>query len=119
MSDPRSTSWILEVRARLSHPAGRRLPPSDARQAAVLVPLYVDAGELWTLLTRRTEDLPHHKGQIAFPGGKQDDGDDSVAAAALREAQEEVGLPADRVALIAELTARGVLSPATSMVLAA
>ena len=39
--------WILEMRARLEAPAPRRLVPGEARQAAVLVPLYVDAGMLW------------------------------------------------------------------------
>ena len=102
MSDPRSTSWILEVRARLSHPAGRRLPPSDARRAAVLVPLYVDGGELWTLLTRRTQDLPHHKGQIAFPGGSLEPGEEPWDGA-LREAREEVGLDPAKVLRLGQL----------------
>ena len=96
MSDPEITSWITELRSRLASPAPRRLPPTDARQAAVLVPLYVDAGELWTLLTRRSESLPHHKGQIAFPGGSVEDGED-LWAAALRETHEEVGIEPERV----------------------
>lgn len=91
MSDRQWSSWITELRARLGSPAGKRLPPSDGRQAAVLVPLYVDAGELWTFLVRRSEELPHHRGQIAFPGGSLESGEDHWDAA-LREAHEEVGL---------------------------
>ena len=62
-------SWILELRKRLASPPAARLPPNEARQAAVLVPLYVQRGELWTMLTRRSGTLPHHRGQVAFPGG--------------------------------------------------
>src|SRR5215207_8695338 len=62
------------------------------RPAAVLIPV-IDRPEPQVLLTLRTE-LPSHPGQIAFPGGKIDPHDTSPAAAALREAQEEIGLAA-------------------------
>lgn len=91
MTDPRLTSWIIETRARLETPQPRRLPASDLRQAAVLVPIYVDAGQLWTLLTKRTDHLPTHKGQIAFPGGSLEEGEDAWAGA-LRETHEEIGV---------------------------
>jgi 8-oxo-dGTP pyrophosphatase MutT (NUDIX family) len=61
------------------------------RPAAVLVPV-VDHPEPSVLLTLRTSDLPSHAGQVAFPGGKIDAADASPVAAALREAQEEIGL---------------------------
>jgi len=95
-------SWILDLRQRLSSPPPRRLPPSDLRQAAVLVPLYVDAGELWTVLTKRTDTLPTHRGQIAFPGGAREVGEDAWAAA-LRESHEEVGFDPGRVLRLGEL----------------
>ena len=63
------------------------------RPAAVLVPV-VARRELNVLLTQRTEDLPSHPGQIAFPGGKMEAGDDGPMATALRETQEEIGLEA-------------------------
>ena len=62
-----------------------------SRAAAVLVPV-VDHAEPGVLLTMRTSDLPSHAGQIAFPGGKIDPTDASPLAAALREADEEIGL---------------------------
>ncbi len=95
-------SWILELRERLSSPPPGRLPPSEARHAAVLVPLFVDAGELWTLLTKRTDSLPHHKNQIAFPGGGRETGEDPWQAA-LRESDEEVGIEPHSVIRIGEL----------------
>jgi 8-oxo-dGTP pyrophosphatase MutT (NUDIX family) len=64
-----------------------------SRAAAVLVPV-VDHPEPSVLLTMRTSDLPSHAGQIAFPGGKIDPADASPLAAALREADEEIGLDA-------------------------
>ncbi len=96
------SSWILELRNRLSSPPPRRLAASDMRQAAVLVPLYVDAGELWTVLTKRTDDLPTHRGQIAFPGGGRELKEDPWAAA-LRETQEEIGLDPKKVLPLGEL----------------
>jgi 8-oxo-dGTP pyrophosphatase MutT (NUDIX family) len=102
LREPLPQSWILEVRARLADPPARRLPPSDLRQAAVLVPLYVAAGELWTVLTKRTDTLPSHRGQIAFPGGGRETGEDFWAAA-VREAQEEIGIDGRRVLKLGEL----------------
>jgi 8-oxo-dGTP pyrophosphatase MutT (NUDIX family) len=95
-------SWILGTRERLASPPPRRLPASDLRQASVLVPLYVDAGELWTVLTKRTDTLPSHRGQIAFPGGGREIGEDAWGAA-LREAKEEVGIDPAKVLRLGEL----------------
>ena len=97
-----ASSWILEFRARLAAPPPARLPVSNARSASVLVPLYVDAGQLWTILTKRSETLPHHRGQIAFPGGASEVGEDAWGAA-LRETEEEIGINRSQVLEIGEL----------------
>jgi 8-oxo-dGTP pyrophosphatase MutT (NUDIX family) len=66
------------------------------RCAAVLVPLTLVEDEWHVLFTRRTDLVESHKGQVSFPGGACDDGDDSAEYTALREAHEEIGLiPAD------------------------
>jgi 8-oxo-dGTP pyrophosphatase MutT (NUDIX family) len=64
---------------------------SAIKPAAVLVPI-IDRREPMVLLTLRTEELASHAGQVAFPGGKIDPGDENPVAAALREAEEEIGL---------------------------
>lgn len=101
MSD-RSLTWIHEVRRRLESPPPARLPVDEARPAAVLVPLYVENGQLWTLLTRRSDELPTHKGQIAFPGGGLETGE-SHWVAALRETEEELGLEGGRILQLGQL----------------
>jgi 8-oxo-dGTP pyrophosphatase MutT (NUDIX family) len=71
--------------------------------AAVLVPLYVEAGELHAVFTRRREELRRHPGEISFPGGRQDDDETDLRLTALREAEEEIGLPAKAVELVGAL----------------
>lgn len=63
-----------------------------ARQAAVLVPIVEHPEGETVLLTKRTEKLQKHAGQVSFPGGSIDDGDSDAIAAALRETREEIGL---------------------------
>ena len=75
-------------------------PPGDElfrprKTAAVLVPI-LDAEEPELVLTRRADHLPHHPGQVSFPGGAAEEGDSSAVQTALREAYEEIGLPVDR-----------------------
>ncbi len=71
--------------------------------AAVLVALSFDEGELVAVLTERRADLRRHAGEISFPGGRRDEGDADLVATALREAQEEIGLPAEAVEIIGAL----------------
>lgn len=73
------------------------------REAAVLVPVVDHPGEATVLLTKRTEKLRSHSGQVAFPGGRIDPTDASPEDAALREAEEEIGLPRSRVEIIGRM----------------
>lgn len=79
--------------------------PDDARAASVLALCYPIDGVLHLLFIQRTSPPgDRHGGQISFPGGRADEGDESAAATALREVHEEVGVNPSRVELIGELT---------------
>ncbi|KAG0692068.1 hypothetical protein DFH29DRAFT_1009454 [Suillus ampliporus] len=89
---PKSRACIERLRTcQLDRPDLSRQP--TCKLAAVLVLLYEQAGELRVLLTTRSKSLRAHPGQTALPGGKADEGDESLVWTALREANEEVGLP--------------------------
>lgn len=81
-------------------PEGRAL-----RRAAVLVPFIESETGLRLILTKRSSALKHHPGQIAFPGGKVDDSDADETAAALREAEEEIGLSRGNVEVLGRMPA--------------
>lgn len=76
-------------------PPGRKLRP-----AAVLAPIIAGPEGYELILTKRSSALKHHPGQIAFPGGKQDDSDVDLIETALREAREEIGLPSSCVEVL-------------------
>ncbi len=82
---------VARTRARLPGRARRAVPPGPLVRAAVLVPI-VDHGEAFLVFAQRTDRVGHHAGQISFPGGRIDPGDPDDLHAALREAEEEVGL---------------------------
>jgi 8-oxo-dGTP pyrophosphatase MutT (NUDIX family) len=71
--------------------------------AAVLVPLYLERRRLHAVFTKRHDDLRRHPGEISFPGGRYDEGEQDLRATALREAQEEIGLPPDAVEIVGAL----------------
>lgn len=77
----------------------RTIPLETLRPAAILLPLLVRNGEECLLFTRRTEHLPHHAGEISFPGGARHQDDPDLAATALRETEEEIGVPPASVSL--------------------
>ena len=96
-------TWVHEIRARLESPGATRLPENQpGKRAAVLVPMHVNAGEIWVTLTKRADTMSNHAGQIAFPGGAKDPGEDSWQTA-LRETEEEIGLGQDRVLRLGQL----------------
>ena len=95
---PGGPSTDFDLNPDVHLPQGRVLRP-----ASVLIPLQLVNGRAELILTKRSARLKHHPGQIAFPGGKQDDGDASAVAAALREAQEEIGLPPELVQVLGAL----------------
>ena len=91
------------VRGDFAIERGAESPPTKLTLAAVLVPLVKREPELTVLLTLRTSHLQAHAGQVAFPGGRIEASDLDPVQAALREAEEEVGLPPDHVSVIGRL----------------
>ena len=92
--------WEEVIRAFLQGIHPREVPDSTLARAAVLLPL-IDPSlqEPLVLLTRRTEQVRYHKGQISFPGGARD-GAESLETTALRETEEELGIGAGRIRLL-------------------
>ncbi|WP_135080421.1 CoA pyrophosphatase [Terasakiella sp. SH-1] len=78
-------------------------PKPDNREAAVLIPIVKRKDGLSVLFTKRTDHLKNHPGQISFPGGHTEEEDESAEHAALRETEEEVGLPHDYIQVIGRL----------------
>lgn len=106
------------VRAALAdftpNPASQQ-PPASANPSAVLVGLFDSAVGPQVLLTRRSEMLSSHRGQIAFPGGRLEPGETSLQAA-LRETHEEIGLNAANAIVLGELAAHRTISSSSHIV---
>ncbi len=97
---------VLATRPRADFPFDAvdpaKVPPGGFARAAVLVPLFDFEGATHVLLTRRRADLRRHAGQVSFPGGRIEPGEESLTAA-LREAEEEIGLDPARVDVLGRL----------------
>jgi 8-oxo-dGTP pyrophosphatase MutT (NUDIX family) len=99
-----SLSPDLRLRSILTQRTPLVLPPDmTRRQAAVLLPLFKNATEYHLVFTKRTETLPHHKGQVSFPGGSFEPADGDLLTTALRESFEEVGLCPEHVSILGRL----------------
>lgn len=108
---------LSPTRRRIAEALARPVPPpapedlhlvarpdgTRVTEAAVLVPLVDRDGRVQLLLTQRTPHLDNHAGQISFPGGRVEEADASREETALRETEEEIGLPRSAVALLGRL----------------
>lgn len=97
------TPYIDLARDLLRDYEPRSVDAPDTRRAAVLALLYHDQGADRVLLTKRTETVEHHKGQICFPGGGVHAGDADLSVTALRETWEEVGIRPEHIEIIGRL----------------
>ncbi len=95
--------WRQRIKEILSQGQREVIIREGLRPSAVLVPVYEKGGEYYIVLTKRSEDVEHHKGQISFPGGAYDEVDGDLRATALREAFEEIGIRAEDVEILGKL----------------
>lgn len=105
-SRSRGTEQLLREhlsRVLLSPRDAMALEVRGTTDAAVLVPLYLDVGDVHAVFTKRRDDLRRHPGEISFPGGRYDEGETDLLATALREADEEIGLAPDAVDVVGAL----------------
>jgi len=91
-----------ELRERLEEWTLRNLDSDGLRRSAVKILLMEKNGQPHVLLTKRTEKVSTHKGQISFPGGGYDETDDSILDTAYRETFEEVGIPEENIDFIGQ-----------------
>lgn len=95
--------WKQRIREALSNRERIVVSREGLTPSAVLVPVYENAGERYIILTKRTHQVEHHKGQVSFPGGAYEDVDRDLQATALREAFEEIGVRGDDVEILGSL----------------
>jgi len=101
----RYTAFVMieQLRQSLAAHQPQRIQRAGMPRAAVLIPLYERDGSHHVLLQVRTELVLHHKGQISFPGGAEDEGDVDLLMTALRETEEEIGLSREDVDVLGQL----------------
>jgi 8-oxo-dGTP pyrophosphatase MutT (NUDIX family) len=91
------------LRQVLAKRRAKRIGDATREISAVLLPIYQTEGECYLIVTKRTQQVKEHKGQISFPGGAYQDGDGTLLNTALRECAEEIGLEPERVRILGEL----------------
>jgi 8-oxo-dGTP pyrophosphatase MutT (NUDIX family) len=100
MNESRLPDFLGNVRGALTEHSRVTTSEWEATPAAVLLPLFQDKDEWCLLYTRRTESLNAHRGQVSFPGGMIEDFDQDPVETALREVEEEIGIPRDKVEIL-------------------
>ncbi len=79
------------------------LEPPDFKRSAVLMPIFFDKGQFKFILTKRTDSLKYHKGEISFPGGRCEKHDKNLMETALRETEEEIGVERKHIKVVGRL----------------
>ncbi len=103
VASPEIHALRQHVDYRLNPDLHEHISAMDLKDAAVLVPVVDDGEDAKVIFTQRTSTMRNHSGQVAFPGGKRDPGDPSSEVAAMREAEEEIGLDRSFVDIIGRL----------------
>ena len=92
-----------QLRDKLTKSIPKRIETSSRTRAAVLIPIFDLEGEPFVVFTKRTDHVATHRGEICFPGGVMDDEDPNLLHTALREVQEELGIPPANVEILGSL----------------
>jgi 8-oxo-dGTP pyrophosphatase MutT (NUDIX family) len=101
----------------LTHRKKKKITGENLRISAVLIPLFYNEGQYHVIFTKRSDEVDFHKGQVCFPGGRQEPSDSTLLKTALREAEEEISLESRDVEILGELddtmtfTSNYVISP--------
>lgn len=106
----KSAPWRERIRGLLSQRQRHIISREGLKPSAVLIPIYKMNGDWHVVLTKRSEDLEHHKGQVSFPGGAYDREDGNLETTALREAFEETGIRPEDVEILGMLDDQATLS---------
>jgi 8-oxo-dGTP pyrophosphatase MutT (NUDIX family) len=91
---------VVDIRSFFSSFQRKEITGHMYTSAGVLVPLVTQGNELSVVLTQRTQEVAHHKGQVSFPGGMMEEIDPNIIETALREAEEEIGLSRNSVEVL-------------------
>ena len=102
--------WRQGIKELLSQRQRQAITAEGLKPSAVLVLIYEKMGEHYIVLTKRTQDVEHHKGQMSFPGGAYDERDGDLETTALREAFEEIGVRGEDVEILGNLDDQATLT---------
>jgi len=102
--------WRQGIKELLSQRQRQVITAEGLKPSAVLVLIYEKMGEYYIVLTKRTQDVEHHKGQMSFPGGAYDERDGDLETTALREAFEEIGVRGEDVEILGNLDDQATLT---------
>ena len=102
--------WRQGIKELLSQRQRQAITAEGLKPSAVLVLIYEKMGEYYIVLTKRTQDVEHHKGQMSFPGGAYDERDGDLETTALREAFEEIGVRGEDVEILGNLDDQATLT---------
>ncbi|MBP8626381.1 MAG: CoA pyrophosphatase [Syntrophorhabdales bacterium] len=91
------------IRKKLKNYAGKKIESPHFMCAGVIIPIFEDNGEVFIVLTKRSDKVSLHKGEVSFPGGMCDDDDGDTMITALRECREEIGVKKDDVEILGRL----------------
>lgn len=95
-------NFLLQLKYALNNRKPRTIQQSDLKPASVLIPLVYHNNNVYVLLTKRTNKVGTHKGEVSFPGGSIDATDTTPLDAAIRETNEEIGINHDEINIIGE-----------------